>query len=145
MANLDDTGQALPLQVVGGPVSRRTVPLPHIDPSPACGPERTVSPSVHDPSPCGPKPPSGDGSAGEDPVHPSADGLVKAPSRTTLPDFWGPMDPIGVQKSDSPRERASVAQQSGESMSRRLRRCMDSANGVHSQRGDADAHDVAAA
>jgi hypothetical protein len=31
--------------------------------------------------------------------------LVKAPSRATLPDFWGPMDPIGVQKSDSPRER----------------------------------------
>ena len=21
----------------------------------------------------------------------------------TLPDFWGPMDPIGVQESDSPR------------------------------------------
>jgi hypothetical protein len=26
----------------------------------------------------------------------------------TLPDFWGPMDPIGVQKSDSPRERAAI-------------------------------------
>jgi penicillin amidase len=32
--------------------------------------------------------------------------LMKAPWRATLPDFWGPMDPIGVQKSDSPWERA---------------------------------------
>jgi hypothetical protein len=27
------------------------------------------------------------------------------PPSGTLPDFWGPMDPIGVLKSDSPRER----------------------------------------
>jgi hypothetical protein len=32
--------------------------------------------------------------------------LMKAPERDTLPDFWGPMNPIGVLKSDSPRERA---------------------------------------
>jgi len=31
----------------------------------------------------------------------SADGLKKTPVRSILPDFWGPMDPIGVQKSDS--------------------------------------------
>jgi hypothetical protein len=31
---------------------------------------------------------------------------MNAPDRDTLPDLWGPMDPIGVQKSDSPRERA---------------------------------------
>ncbi|MGB9487253.1 MAG: hypothetical protein WCD04_14230 [Terriglobia bacterium] len=31
--------------------------------------------------------------------------------RDTFPDLWGPTDPIGVQESDSPRERASgVAQ-----------------------------------
>jgi len=29
------------------------------------------------------------------PSRPSSDGLVKAPSRTTLPDFWGPIGPIG--------------------------------------------------
>ena len=32
-----------------------------------------------------------------------ADGLKTAPARATLPDFWGPMDPIGVRKSDSPK------------------------------------------
>jgi hypothetical protein len=39
---------------------------------------------------------------------PSADGLKKAPARATLPDFWGPMDPIGVQKSDSPKGARAV-------------------------------------
>ena len=35
--------------------------------------------------------------------------LKKAPVRSTLSDFWGPMDPIGVQKSDSPKgERAGT-------------------------------------
>ena len=33
--------------------------------------------------------------------------LMNAPDRDTLPDVWGPMDPIGVQKSDSPRERVA--------------------------------------
>jgi hypothetical protein len=29
--------------------------------------------------------------------------LMKTPSRSTLPDLWGPMDPIGVPTSDSPK------------------------------------------
>jgi hypothetical protein len=94
--------------------TRISCPVPRYCRHPAVGQEPPQPPagrsglsalSVHNPSPCGPKPPSGDGSAGEGPS-PSADGLAKTPSRDTLPDFWGPMDPIGVQKSDFPRERA---------------------------------------
>jgi hypothetical protein len=39
--------------------------------------------------------------------------LTRLATLATLPDFWGPMDPIGVQKSDSPRERAVDAFVSG--------------------------------
>jgi len=45
----------------------------------------------------------------EETPHPTCDGLEKTPSQATLPDFWGPMDLIGVPKSDSPRERAIVS------------------------------------
>ena len=38
---------------------------------------------------------------------------MKVPERDTLPDFRGPMDPIGIQKSDSPRERVVNCRGSG--------------------------------
>jgi len=45
--------------------------------------------------------------------YPRARGQEKTPSSasylSTFPDFWGPMDPIGVRKSDSPRRRKNIS------------------------------------
>ena len=41
--------------------------------------------------------------------------LMKTPEHDTLPDLWGPMDPIGVPTSDSPRERAAGSAESSPS------------------------------